>query len=174
MGPFYQPGGPLPRDERELGAVLASTRAAADGVAGRDAGRAWPLYVRAAWLLIALERYEEALDAVRAARREFYALHGVPPTPSLSEILFEEGCEPEAVARLALRDWGRAENAALRGLADHSGAQRNEPLLKLALVGGGASRPGWAYWQRQFALFDPVQYALHRWHADTGYSVPDE
>lgn len=47
-------------------------------------------------------------------------------------------------------------------LADHAGAQRNEPLLKLALVGRGAARPGWARWERRFELFDPVQYALHR------------
>lgn len=159
--PFYQTGHALPH-EQELHAALGPTLAAADRAGGRDPEQAWPLYVRMAWLLIALERHEEALEAVRAARREFYAFHGVPATPHLAEVLFESGCEAEAVAHLALRNWVLAEDAALRGLADHLGGQLNAPLLKLALVGRGADRPGLTRWQRQFELFDPIQYALHR------------
>jgi hypothetical protein len=154
--PFYAGRrGRLPLDEDALRAELAA-------VTDETGERAWAPHVRRAWLLIALHRYEEALERVEAARREFYGFRGLPADRHFAEALFEDGCEAELVANIALERWDAAADAGMRGLADHSGEQRNLPLFRLVTVARGTVTPDWDTWRRQLTAFDPAQYALHR------------
>lgn len=154
--PFYARGrGRLPVDEDALRAELAA-------VTDRTGERAWAPHVHRAWLLIALRRYEEALEEVEAARRAFYGFRNLPADRHFAEALFEDGCEAELVADIALERWDDAADAGTRGLADHGGEQRNLPLVRIVTVARGTVGPDWDTWRRQLTAFDPTQYALHR------------
>ncbi|MEU1053318.1 hypothetical protein ABZ397_12280 [Streptomyces sp. NPDC005876] len=155
VAPFYAGGrGRLPVDEDALRAELAA-------VTDATGERAWAPHVHRAWLLIALRRYAEALEEVEAARREFYGFRGLPADRHFAEALFEEGCETELVADIALERWDDAADAGIRGLADHGGEQRNLPLVRLVTAARGTVGPDWDTWRRQLTAFDPTQYALH-------------
>ncbi|WP_320775700.1 hypothetical protein [Streptomyces sp. CRN 30] len=153
--PFYQSGrGRLPVDDDASRAELAA-------VTDERGGRAWAPHIHRAWLLIALRRYEDALEAVEAARQEYYGFREMPADRHFAEVLFEDGCEAEAVANIALERWEAAADAGLRGLADHSGSQRNGPFVRMAAVAAGTVTGDWDTWRVQLIVFDPVQYALH-------------
>lgn len=153
--PFYRSDrGRLPVDENALRDELAA-------ITDETGKSAWAPHVHRAWLLIALRRYEEALEAVEAARREYYGFLGMPAERHFAEALFEDGCEAEAVANMALERWDAAADAGLRGLADHSGSQRNDPLVRMVAVARGTVTEDWDTWRVQLTAFDPVQYALH-------------
>ncbi|GGT15502.1 hypothetical protein AB0E75_27455 [Streptomyces griseoviridis] len=153
--PFYQGDrGRLPVDEDALREELAA-------VTDETGERAWAPHIHRAWLLIALSRYEDALEEVEAARREYYGFLGMPAERHFAEALFEDGCEAEAVADMALERWDAAADAGLRGLADHGGSQRNDPLVRMIAVARGTVTGDWDTWRVQLTAFDPVQYALH-------------
>lgn len=148
------PPQPLPRDEPLLLATL--TQVQQDAAA--DHAR-WEPWVHAAWLLIALERYAEAVDAVDAARERFYSAIGVPATRSRAEPVFEAACHPEAVAFLALGEWGQVVYAADRGDLQSYGGWTEE-LTRMAMAGANPDGSGSRVYQDRLAAFDPVQYAL--------------
>ncbi|MFH8221193.1 hypothetical protein ACH4C2_15720 [Streptomyces sp. NPDC018057] len=152
--PFYLRGlAPQVPDESALRAELAA-------VTDESAAHAWLPHLRRAWLLIALRRHAEALDAVEAARREYFGARGVSAERHFAEPLFEDGCEAELVANIALDRWEAAADAGLRGLADHLGEQRNLPLVRIVQTARSTVTPEWDTWRAQFLVFDPVGYAL--------------
>jgi uncharacterized protein (DUF1330 family) len=120
------------------------------------------LHMRAAWLMIALDRYGDAVASAREAQEARSASLLYLPGTALWE-----ACEAQAVAHLACGQWSEAENAAIRALGDFEEQEANYYLLELALQAQGRLHPDRVRKvskdpTRDLAEFDAKRYALNR------------
>ncbi len=118
----------------------------------------WQLQMRAAWLLIALGRYDEAITSAGEAYR-------IRQLEWPGQVLWV-ACEAQAVAHLARGEWSKAENAARLALQNWGEEESNYRLCELALQAQGRLHPD-RVWKvckdaaRDLAQFDAKSYALN-------------
>lgn len=127
-------------EEAELEPELAAVRREAAALGDGSPGRAWELHLRAAWLLIALHRPDEAPPAAARAQRSWARARGAAGTGHGGGVLWE-ACAAEAVAHLAVGRPEAAEASARQALADFEEEESNAYLLELALQAQGRLHP---------------------------------
>ena len=158
-------------DDEELAAELEHVRA---DLVERASGRRdfqrylsiMDLHMRAAWLLIALGRYDEAIASASEANRTRTAAVALTRQPPPGAVLWQ-ACEAKAVAHLARRQWSQVEEATHEALRDFEEEDKNYRLHELALQAQGRLHPNRIYKvskdpARELAEFDAKRYALHR------------
>lgn len=123
------------------------------------------LQIRAAWLLVADGRYDDAVKAAEAGNRARSAAMAASSGPAYGGAVSWEACEVEAVAWLARGKWKKAERAAQRALSDFDEQVDNYRLLELALHAQGKLHPDRVWKEtedpaRELAEFDARRYAL--------------
>ncbi|MEV5572485.1 hypothetical protein AB0L06_20775 [Spirillospora sp. NPDC052269] len=125
------------------------------------------LHLRAAWLLVADGRYDDAVKAAEAGNRARSAAMAASSGPAYGGAVSWQACEVEAVTWLARGKWRRAEKAAQRALSDFDEQVDNYRLLELALQGQG-KLPADRVWKeaedpaRDLAEFDARRYAIKK------------
>ncbi|RFU37664.1 hypothetical protein DZF91_31715 [Actinomadura logoneensis] len=125
------------------------------------------LHLRAAWLLVADGRYDDAVEAAEAGNRARSAAMAASTGPGYGGAVSWEACEVEAVTWLARGKWRRAEKAARRALQDFDEQVDNYRLLELALQAQGKLHPDRVWKEsddpaRDLAEFDARRYALRK------------
>ncbi|WP_026415998.1 hypothetical protein [Actinomadura oligospora] len=125
------------------------------------------LQLRAAWLLVADGRYDDAIKAAEAGNHARNAAMAASSGPGYGGAVSWEACEVEAVTWLARGKWRRAEKATLRALSDFDEQVDNYRLFELAQQGQGKLHPDriWKESQdpaRDLAEFDARRYALKK------------
>jgi uncharacterized protein (DUF1330 family) len=125
------------------------------------------LHMRAAWILIALGRYDEAITSAGEANRARRASIAFAPESPYGGTVLWQACEARAVAHLARGQWSEAEQAAREALADFEEQDGNYRLYELALQAQGRLHPDRVYKvskdpARELAEFDARRYALVR------------
>ncbi len=129
-------------DDEELAAELEHVRAdLVERASGpRDFQRylsIMDLHMRAAWLLIALGRYDETIASASEANRTRTAAVALTRQPPPGAVLWQ-ACEAKAVAHLARGQWSQAEEATHEALRDFEEEDKNYRLHELALQAQGA------------------------------------
>src|SRR6266516_4218959 len=135
-------------DQEQLSAALAAAQRD-----GRDLYRAW--------LLIALGRYDEAVDAAELAQQKYRSERGSQP---YGGFVLWEACAAQAVAYLACERWADAEGASRYALQDFGEETANYRLYELALHAQGRLHPNRFLKMvedpdRELAEFDAAKYA---------------
>lgn len=123
------------------------------------------LQLRAAWLLVADGRYDDAVKAAEAGDHARSAAMAATSGPRYGGAVSWESCEVEAVTWLARGKWRKAEKAARRALGDFDEQVDNYRLLELALQAQGKLHADriWKESQdpaRDLAAFDARAYAI--------------
>ncbi|MEY9212355.1 hypothetical protein NI17_006035 [Thermobifida halotolerans] len=148
-------------DETELRDALEAVRAT--DVPASDPRRTWEKHLKAAWLLIALRRYDDAVTEAEQAQSAYQRAH----LPGRTTAVLWSACAAGAVAHLAAGRWAAAEDSAREALRDFGEDQTNYYLLELALQAQGRLEPNriWKVSQdpaRELAAFDARRFALSR------------
>jgi hypothetical protein len=124
--------------------------------------RAWGPHLRAAWLLIALRRNDEAVRAATDAQRAFHTALAATGRAYRGCVLWE-ACAAEAVAHLAAGRWAAAEGCTRSALRDFGEEPANSFLHAVALRAQGRPGPGGTrHLPAGAAPFDAVAYARAR------------
>jgi hypothetical protein len=145
--------------DAELETKLQATRSANPGDDHR-------LYIKEAWLLIALGRQEEGVTTARRAQQVWEVNRAKVHSPYGGSIFWQPWIVEAAVA-LAEGNWSRAEECTEMVLKDFSEEDSAYALLELALQAQGRLDPE-RYWSisrnpaRKLANFDLRAYALRR------------
>ncbi|MFC5185197.1 hypothetical protein [Actinomadura harenae] len=125
------------------------------------------LRIRAAWLLVADGRYDDAVKAAEGANRARSAAMAASSGPGYGGAVSWEACEVEAVTWLARGKWRRAEKAAQRALSDFDEQIDNYRLFELAQQAQGKVRADrvWKAFEdpaQALAEFDAHAYAIRK------------
>jgi hypothetical protein len=135
-------------------------------LATRDAnpGDSHHLYMKEAWLLIALRRQSEGVETARRAQQVWGVNRAKVHSPYGGSTYWTPWIAEAAVA-LAEGSWSRAEECAKEVLMDFSEEDRAYALLELALQAQGQLEPEriWSISRnpaRKLANFDLRTYAL--------------
>ena len=133
--------------EELLGALAAAQRN------GQD--------LRRAWLLIALGRHPEAIDAAEQAQHQHRSQPGLG---KYGGMVLWQACAAQAVAHLAGGQWAEAQRASQRALLDFGEEVANYRLFELALHAQGQLNPDRFLkivkdTDRELAEFDAAKYA---------------
>jgi tetratricopeptide (TPR) repeat protein len=131
------------------------------------------LQMRAAWLLIALGRYDQAIASAAEANRARTGARKFTPdeTRRYEGAVLWQACEARAVAHLARGQWSEAEEAACEALQDFPEQDENHRLYELALQAQGRLEPNRVYKVskdpvRELAEFDAKRYAVDKINKD--------
>ena len=145
-------------NDTELEAELQATQAG-------NPGDSHCLYMKEAWLLIALRRPVEGIAMARRAQ-QVWQVNRKPREP-YGGLIFWEPWIAEAAVALAEGNWSRAEECASQVLRDFDEEHVSYVLLELALHAQGRLHPErvWSVCKdpaRALAEFDLRAYALRR------------
>lgn len=145
---------------RELGQVRAALAECASCEQGFQVLlRTMSLHMRAAWLLIALARYDEAITEAHEANSARHAAWSTQPRHYGGAVLWK-ACEAIAVAHLARRQWREAEKAAHRALVDFGEHDGSLHVYRIARQAQGKPVSDQDLAARELAEFNARDYAL--------------